>query len=235
MGSHGFANDARDRTVKENDMFFIPAGLVFVFFYFNITLTDMNLLGLSSSEMVVDVLPDIVGYGLIAWNAWRLRDKSYSFSRLVWLCAVMGVFSLALQLVAPTGLPSLVCVVLQTAGMLGTLKLLNMGVADLEKVEKRHLNLNVLERWRKMVQLTYMALVACLVAEQFLFLGIFSLLILVLWFFMCLFYVITFLRTAIRYKRMDDEHTGKAKQKAKLKNRKYLAAPLEPHIEKKKK
>ncbi len=216
-------------------MFFIPAGLVFVFFYFNITLTDMNLLGFSSSEMVVDLLPDIVGYGLIAWNAWKLRDKSYSFSRLVWLCAVMGIFSLALQLVAPTGIAALVCILLQTAGVLGTMKMLSMGVADLERIEKRHLNLPIIERWRRMVQITYIALVACSVAEMFLFLGIFSLLVLALWFVMCLFYIITFLRTAIRYKRMDDEHTGKAKQKAKLKNRKYLAAPLEPHIEKKKK
>ena len=66
-------------------MFLIPIGLIFIFYSYDLVLTDMTSLGFWRDTLAIDLINDLVGYLLIGINAWKLRSKSFSFSALrVW-------------------------------------------------------------------------------------------------------------------------------------------------------
>lgn len=194
-------------------MYCIAAGLIFVFFYFTVQVGDLS----------IDLLPDILGHALIAFNAWKLRDKSWSFSNALWLAPVMGVYVTLAHLLAPTGLLGLGISIVEVGGTVWLLKLLVKGVADLEEVEKRPLRHAALERWRFLTTIAYVAVFACDVALQFIpGIAFFSLTVVLLWFVLCIIFTVSFFRTASRYKNGDKN--GKS-------GKKYIRGPLPPHID----
>ena len=212
-------------------MFLIPFGLIFIFYSYDLVLTDMTALGFWRDTLAIDLINDLVGYLLIGINAWKLRSKSFSFSRALWLCAAMSLFYVATRLWSPTGLFGLACLAIETAGVLWLLKLLVDGVQDLESIEKRHLNYVQLHRWQYLVSITWLAVFACTVGVNFISgLGFFSLLIVFIWAVLALLLIITFLRTAMRYRKMGEERE-KAEWRKKG-SKKFFRGPLPLHIDK---
>lgn len=194
-------------------MYPIAAGLVFIFFYFNI--------GMGS--LTIDLLPDIVGYGLIAYNSYKLRGRSYSFSKLVWLGAVMGVYATVVHLAAPTGFLAFILSALETGGIIWIIKLLVSGVSEIEDAEGRPLRSGALERWRYPLIAAYAAVFACNVALEFIAgIGFFALLIVFAWAVISVIFTVCFFRTASRYRKRDDGGNG---------GKKVIRGPLPPHVD----
>lgn len=201
-------------------MYLIAIGLIFVFFYININLTGMAPFGFPANSVTVDILPDIVGYALIAYNSYKLRDRSWSFQTALWVSCVMGVYSTVARIWKPTGLLGLVITIGETAGTVWLLKLLTDGVSDIEDAEKRSLRWASLDRWRLLAAVGYIAVLLCTVGVQFISgLGFFSLLVVVLWAVFCVGFTVCFFRTAARC-------SGGGKNGGK---KKYISAPLPPH------
>ena len=193
-------------------MYPIAIGLIFIFFSFTI-----NLLG-----PTVDLLPDFVGYALIAYSAWKLRANSYAFSHVLWLSAVMTVYAALAHYFAPTGLLGLAVSALETAGTVWLLILLARGVGEYEDTEKCSLRWEQLDRWKLLTVAAYIAVFACTVALEFIpLMGFFTLLVLLYWAVSCVGYTVCFFRTARRWKHRHDDPGRGGKQ--------ILSGPLPPH------
>ena len=171
-------------------MLLIPIGLIFVFFYINV----------AAGSRTVDILPDAVGYILIAVNARKFREKSDAFSRLVILCIVLSVYSIAVRLIVPTGLVGVLLSLLELLLQIYLLRLIVRGIEDLEHEVGAHLNAKLLDRWR-------LALTAGWVASYFGALldtllggiGIVGALIAAAWAVLCVLFLIVLFRTNHRY------------------------------------
>lgn len=193
-------------------MYLIAIGLIFLFFSFTIDIFGP----------VIDLLPDLVGCALIAYNAWKLQGKSYSLTRTVWLAAVLGVYVTVVHLVAPTGLIALFLSALEVGGTVWLLKLLVSGVAELEEAEKRPLRQGALELWRMPLTVAYIGIFACNVALMFIpGIGFFSLLVVIVWYVIAIIFTVCFFRTAANYRKTDG---GDGKDGKKL-----IRGPLPPH------
>ena len=192
-------------------MYPIAVGLIFIFFSFTV-----NILG-----PTVELLPDFVGYALVAYSAWKLRANSYVFSHVLWLSAVMAVYSALAHYFAPTGLLGLAVSALETGGTVWLLILLARGVGEYEETEKCPLRWEQLDRWKLLTVTAYIAVFACSVAVEFIpMVGFFTLLVLIYWAVSCVGYTVCFFRTARRWKHRDDgPGTGK----------KVISGPLPPH------
>ncbi len=193
-------------------MYFIAVGAIFVFFYLDLDL----------GTLTIDLLPDIAGYALIAYNAWKLQPKSWSFQIAMWVSAAMGVYSVVIRIWAPTGLPGLVVSLVETGGTVWLLKLLSKGVSEIEDAEKVSLRWPSLDRWCTLAIAGYLAVMACTIAVQFIdFIGFFSLMVVALWFVFCVGLTVCFFRAASRYAKRD----GGGKNGKKL-----IRGPLPPHV-----
>lgn len=192
-------------------MYLIATGLIFIFFSFTITLLGPT----------VDLLPDFVGYALVAYSAWKLRANSYAFSHVLWLSAVMAVYTALAHYFEPTGLLGLAVSALETAGVIWLVILLTKGVREYEETEKRPLRWAYLNRWRLLTVTGYAAVFACTVAVLFIpGIEFFSLLVVLYWCVACVGYTVCFFRTARRWKNGDKP--GKS-------GKKYIRGPLPPH------
>ena len=171
-------------------MYLIATGLILVFYYFTIEV----------GGFAVDLLPDALGYLLIAADLIRLRGSSRAFRRGIPLCAGLAVYSVAVRLLLPTGLPGVFLSLAELAAQLALLYLLVGGVQDLEEVVGVHLNGAVLERWRTWVSLTWLgSFVLVLVGQVTPVAAVLGLLAAVAWFVLCALFVVVFFRTAHRY------------------------------------
>lgn len=173
-------------------MLLIPLGLIPVFFYINIPVGDLT----------VDVLPDAVGYLMIAANAWMLREKSSSFSYLVYLSAFLAVYSAAVRLIAPAGMTGIAASLLELILQLYLLKWIVDGVGDLERTVGAHLNTDVLNRWRLCLSAAWAAIFVCATASALApgIITMIGLLAVVIWGILCILFLLTLLRTDRRYK-----------------------------------
>lgn len=172
-------------------MILIPFGLILVFFYINAQF----------GSFVVDLLPDAVGYLLIAANAWKLRERSYSFSNLVILSAVLAVYSTVVRLVVPTGMTGIAASLLELVLQLYLLKLIVNGVEDLGRTVGAHLNTDVLDRWRLWLSGAWAAVFVCATAGALAqWLAVIGLMTVAVWGGLCLLFLVTLFRTSHRYK-----------------------------------
>lgn len=172
-------------------MLLIPIGLIPVFFYFNMELGGRT----------VDLLPDAVGYLLILYNAWKLRGKSYSFSNLVYLSAVLAVYATVVRQILPTGMAGLAASLLELILQLYLLKLIVSGVEDLGRIEGRHMNGAVLNRWRLGVSIAWAAVFVCAAAGVLApWLVTVGALVVAVWAVLCILFLVSLFRTAHRYK-----------------------------------
>ena len=174
-------------------MLLIPLGLILVFFYINIYVGDF----------VVDLLPDALGYLLIAANAWKFKGKSYSFSYLVSLSIVLAVYSTAVRLILPTGMAGVAASLLELLMQLYLLKFIVRGVEDLSWSLGTHLNTDVLNRWRLWVSGAWAAVFVCAtfgtLAPDVAILGLAAVAV---WAVMCILFLVTLFRTNHRYKML---------------------------------
>ena len=174
-------------------MLLIPLGLILVFFYINIPLGDF----------AVDILPDAVGYLLIAANAWQFREKSNSFSNLVYLSGVLAVYSTAARLIAPTGMTGIALSLLELILQLYVLKWIEDGVKDLEQMVGAHLNTDVLYRWRILVSSAWVAVFVCATASVLApGLAVIGLAAAAAWAVLCILLLVALFRAALRYRRL---------------------------------
>ncbi len=171
-------------------MYLIAAGLILVFFNINVTI----------GGRAIDILPDFIGYLLIAGNAAKLKKDAYNFNRAGYFGIFMAVYSVAVRVFSPTGLLGLALSVTEIIAMLYLLKLLTDGVAELEDAVGTHLNGFILDRWRLAVEIAYIVSYICIVGEFFIEgTAFFGLLVAIAWFAVCVLFVIVFFRTARRY------------------------------------
>ncbi len=180
-------------------MYLIATGLIFVFFYYN----------LQVGAYTVDLLPDALGYLLIAIGLFRLRGASRAFSRGIVLCAVLAVYGTAMRVLLPTGLPGAVLSLAELIAQVLLLYLLVSGVQDLEGTLGLPLNSKVLERWRVWLSVVWLG------SYLFVLLGLFvptaallGLLLAAAWFVLCVLFVVVFYRTAHRYKLVLERRGG---------------------------
>lgn len=172
-------------------MLLIPIGLIFVFFYINVPVLGRT----------VDVLPDAVGYLLIAVNAWKFRDRSNSFFYLVSLSGVLAVYSVAARLIAPTGMAGVAATLLELILQLYLLKLIVGGVRDMEWSVGAHLNTDVLDRWRLWLSGAWAAVYVCTTAGALApDIALIGLLAAAIWVVLCILFLLTLLRTHRRYR-----------------------------------
>ena len=172
-------------------MLLIPLGLILVFFYINISLGGFT----------VDILPDAVGYLMIAANAWQFREKSNSFSNLVYLSGVLAVYSTAVRLIMPTGMTGIALSLLELILQLYVLKWIEDGVKDLEQMVGAHLNTDVLYRWRILVSSAWAAVFICTTASVLApGLAVIGLAAAAAWAVLCVLLLVTLFRTSHRYK-----------------------------------
>jgi len=182
-------------------MILIPIGLIFVFFYINI--------GIGS--FTVDLLLDAVGYILIAVNMAKLKEHSFSFSRALPLCVVLAVYSFAVRLVQPAGIPGVLVSLAELLMQLYLLRLLVSGVRELEYGVGAHLNSTVLDRWREWLSISMAASYACALMK--LFVPAFTLLgyaVAAVWAVLCILFIVVFFRTNHRYQLLlqNKDETG---------------------------
>lgn len=171
-------------------MLLIPIGLILVFFYLN---ADIG-------GLVVDLLPDAVGYILIAVNAWKFRERSYSFSNLVILSGVLAVYSAAVRLLLPTGMAGIAASLLELIMQLYLLKLIVSGVEDLGRMEGTHLNGDVLNRWRLCLSAAWGGVFVCATAGALApWLVSVGVAVAVVWAVLCILFLLTLFRTNHRY------------------------------------
>lgn len=174
-------------------MLLIPLGLILVFFYINVYVGDF----------VVDLLPDAVGYLLIAANAWKFKEKSYSFSYLVPLGVVLAVYSAAVRLILPTGMAGVAASLVELVMQLYLLKFIVRGIEDLGWTIGAHLNTDILNRWRLWVSGAWAAVFVCAtfgtLAPD---VAIFGLAAVAVWAVMCILFLVTLFRTNHRYKML---------------------------------
>ena len=172
-------------------MLLFPIGLILVFFYINIPVFGRT----------VDILPDAAGYLLIAFNAWRFREKSRSFSNLVYLSGVLAVYSTAVRLIMPTGMTGIALSLLELILQLYLLKWIEDGVKDLEQAAGVHLNTGVLYRWRILVSSTWAAVFVLVTASALApGLAVLALAAAAAWAVLCVLLLVTLFRTAHRYR-----------------------------------
>lgn len=172
-------------------MLLIPLGLILVFFYINV----------SFGGLTVDILPDAVGYLMIAANAWKFREKSGSFSNLVYLSGVMAVYSTGVRLFRPTGMAGIALSLLELILQLYVLKWIEDGVKDLERMVGSHLNTDVLYRWRILVSSAWAAVFVCATASALApGLAVIGLAAAAAWAVLCVLFLVTLFRTSRRYK-----------------------------------
>jgi len=172
-------------------MILIPIGLIFVFFYINI----------SVGSFAVDLLPDAVGYILIAVNMAKQKQHSFSFSKALPLCLILAVYSLAARLLQPAGILGLLVSLAELLMQLYLLRLLVSGVRELEYGVGTHLNSDVLDRWREWLSISMAASYACALMK--LFVPAFTLLgyaIAAVWAVLCILFIVVFFRTNHRYR-----------------------------------
>ena len=172
-------------------MLLFPIGLVFVFFYINIPVLGRT----------VDVLPDAAGYLLIAVNAWKFREKSRSFSNLVYLSGILAVYSTAVRLVMPRGMAGIAMSLLELILQLYLLKWIADGVKDMEQVVGAHLNAYVLYRWRLWLSWAWTAVFVGVTASALApeLTGI-ALAAAAAWAVLCVLFLVTLFRTGHRYR-----------------------------------
>lgn len=172
-------------------MLLFPIGLVFVFFYINIPIFGRT----------VDILPDAVGYVLIAVNARRFQGKSYSFSNLVYLSGFLAVYSTLVRLIMPTGLTGIALSLLELILQLYLLKWIVNGLEDMERIAGAHLNTDVLDRWRLLLSGVWTAVFISVTASALApGLTIIGLAAAAAWAVLCVLFLLTLLRTSRRYK-----------------------------------
>lgn len=186
-------------------MLLFPIGLIFVFFYINIPVFGRT----------VDILPDAVGYLLIAFNAWQFRERSNSFFNLVYLSGILAVYSTAVRLVAPTGMMGIALSLLELILQLYLLKWIVDGVKDMEQTVGAHLNTDVLFRWRILVSSAWAAVfvftIAGALAPGLVILGLAAA---AAWAVLCVLFLVTLFRTGHRYKLLvksgppEPDHAG---------------------------
>lgn len=185
-------------------MLLIPIGLILVFFYFN----------LDVGGRAVDLLPDAVGYLLILYNAWKFREKSYSFSNLVYLSAVLTVYSVAVRLILPTGVAGLAASLLELILQLYLLKLIVAGIEDLGRIEGTHMNGAVLNRWRIWLSAAWSAVLVCAAAGALAaWVTAVGTVVVAVWAVLCILFLVSLFRTAHRYKLLvqSDASEGEGK------------------------
>lgn len=176
-------------------MLLIPIGLILVFFYFNVDLGGRT----------VDLLPDAAGYLLILYNAWKFRDKSYSFTNLMYLSGVLAVYSTAVRLILPMGMAGLAASLLELILQLYLLKLIVVGIEDLGRIEGKHMNGAVLNRWRLGVSIAWAAIYVCAAAGVLApWLTMVGTLVVAVWAVLCILFLVTLFRTAHRYKLVSE-------------------------------
>lgn len=172
-------------------MFLFPIGLILVFFYINIPILGRT----------VDILPDAVGYLLIVFNAWQFREKSKSFSNLVYLSGILAVYSTVVRLIMPTGMAGIALSLLELILQLYVLKWITDGVKDTEEMVGAHLNTDVLYRWRILVSSAWAAVfvftTASALAPGLVILGLAAA---AAWAVLCVLFLVTLFRTSHRYK-----------------------------------
>lgn len=172
-------------------MFLIPVGLIFVFFYINVQV----------GNHVVDILPDAVGYLLIAANAWKFRGKSDPFSNLVILSSILAAYSMVVRLIVPTGMAGIAASLLELILQLYLLKMIVAGVEDIGRTVGAHLNADVLNRWRLWLSGAWTAVFVCATAGALAqWLAVVGLLVVAVWAVLCLLFLVTLFRTSHRYK-----------------------------------
>lgn len=172
-------------------MLLIPIGLILVFFYFNIDL----------GGRVLDLLPDAVGYLLIAFNAWKFRERSYAFSNLAALSIALAVYSTVVRLILPTGIAGLAASLLELILQLYLLKLIVSGVEDIGRLEGTHLNGAILDRWRLWLSAAWAAVFVCAAAGALApWVITVGGLVAAVWAVLCILFLLTLFRTAHRYK-----------------------------------
>lgn len=182
-------------------MLLIPIGLILVFFYINIPI----------SGFTVDILPDAVGYILIAWNAFKLKHQSYTFSQMMPLCLFLAVYSVAVRLIAPSGFIGLLASLLELLLQLYLLYNLVRGVEDLERVVGTHLNTAVLERWRYWLTISWGgSFAAAAMSVFFPSIALVGFAIVLVWALLCILFILSFFRTSRRYRLLLRFGSGKA-------------------------
>ena len=172
-------------------MLLFPIGLILVFFYINIPIFGHT----------VDILPDAVGYLLIVFNAWKFREKSNSFSNLVYLSSILAVYSTVVRLVMPAGMMGIALSLLELILQLYLLKWIVDGVKDMEQAVGAHLNTDVLYRWRILVSSAWAAVFVFVTASALApeLTGI-ALAAAAAWAVLCVLFLVTLFRTSHRYK-----------------------------------
>ena len=172
-------------------MLLFPIGLIFVFFYINIPVFGRT----------ADILPDAAGYLLIAFNAWKFREKSGSFCNLVYLSGVLAVYSTAVRLIEPRGMAGIALSLLELIMQLYLLKWIEDGIKDMERMVGAHLNTGVLYRWRILVSSTWAAVFVLVTASALApGLAILALAAAAAWAVLCVLFLVTLFRTGRRYK-----------------------------------
>ena len=171
-------------------MYLIATGLILVFYYFTIEI----------GGYAIDLLPDVLGYLLIAADLVRLRGSSRAFRLGIPLCAGLAVYSVAVRLLLPTGLPGIFLSLAELVAQLVLLYLLVGGVQDLEEAVGLHLNSAVLERWRTWRSLAWLgSFVLALAGQVTAVAAVLGLLAAAAWFVLCALFIVVFFRTAHRY------------------------------------
>ena len=172
-------------------MLLFPIGLIFVFFYINLPVFGVT----------VDVLPDAAGYLLIVLNAWRFRERSRSFSNLVFLGGILAVYSTAVRLIEPRGVTGIAMSLLELILQLYLLKWIEDGVKDMEQAVGAHLNTGVLYRWRILTSSAWAAVFVLVTASALApGLAVLALAAEAARAVLCVLFLVTLFRTARRYK-----------------------------------
>ncbi len=171
-------------------MLLIPIGLIFVFFYINIPI----------GNFVVDILPDAIGYILIAVCLAKLKVNSCSFSKAFPVCFVLAVYSLAVRLLQPIGMLGILASLAELMLQLYLLHKLVDGVMELEYHIGTHLNSTVLELWRKCLSISMMVSYIFALMQLFIsWLASIGFIIVTAWAICCILFITVFFRTNHRY------------------------------------
>ncbi len=171
-------------------MLLIPIGLIFVFFYINIPI----------GNFVVDILPDAVGYILIAVNLAKLKKHAYSFSNAFSVCLILAVYSLAVRLLQPSGMLGVLASLAELLMQLYLLRRLVNGVEELEYRVDTHLNSTVLDLWRKWLSGSLTVNYIFALMQLFIpWLASLGYIAVTAWAILCILFITVFFRTNHRY------------------------------------
>lgn len=178
----------------------IPIGLIFVLFYINIPI----------GNLVVDILPDAVGYILIAVSLSKLKSGSYSFSKAFPLCLILAVYSLAVRLLLPSGMLGALASLAELLMQLYLLRLLVNVVEELEYSVGTHLNSTVLKLWCKWLCVALVVNYIFALMQLFLpWLPALGYILVTVWAVLCILFITVFFRTSRRY-RLLTQHNAKS-------------------------